>query len=316
MAILNPVSPYILITRPINLLLIVITQCAIYFGVIYRYIIQQGLPPLLSIDHFFLLVLSTVFIGSGGYIINDIFDTDIDQLNKPQKQFVGHSISFRNAWIYYWFHVLIGGFISIYLALAIDQVYLFIIYPIAVFTMYLYSYSLKRKGLMGNIIVALFCGFVPAIVVFAERDSIYFYTLKQDQLEYLQIILMAFIIFSTLGNFIREIVKDMEDVEGDTKAGARTFPVIAGIEKSRNLSIIIMLLLSVLILIWTIYIYYYDHLMLSVISALTLVAPSLFLLKKTFRLTTKIDCSKVSSGLKILMVLGLLNLILTSIFTL
>ena len=145
MAKINTLSAYVLITRPINLLFIVITQCAVYFGVIYKYFYQQTVAPSLTIDHFFLLVLATVFIGSGGYIINDILDTDIDHHNKPQKQYVGQNISLRNSWIYYWFNVLIGASIAFYLAVAIDQIYLFIIYPVAVIIMYFYSYSLKRK---------------------------------------------------------------------------------------------------------------------------------------------------------------------------
>lgn len=316
MAHLISVSPYFWITRPINLLLIVITQCAVYFGVILRFLNHYDLPPSLTIPQFILLVLSTLIIGTSGYIINDIYDTDVDWLNKPKKQFIGHSISKRNAGYYYWSLVIIGGTISIYLAFSIDQLFLFIIYPVAVFMMFLYSYAFKRKVLLGNIIVALFCGFVPGIVVFAERSSIFHSHSETYLYQHLQMVLIAFIILSFLGNFIREIVKDMEDMKGDQLAGARTFPIVVGMEKSKIFSFFNMLLLSILIFLWMIYIFNYGNLILHIITICTLTIPSFYLLFLVNRIKTKKDCSTVSRGLKILMAFGLLNLILTGIFTL
>src|SRR4051812_9722118 len=85
---------YIKLLRPLNLLMIVVTMC------LFRYCIVIASPykffyirHVLSATEFLLLVLATLFVAAGGYVINDIFDADIDAVNRPEKQIVGKSIS-------------------------------------------------------------------------------------------------------------------------------------------------------------------------------------------------------------------------------
>jgi len=154
-----------------NLIIVVLTQYLLQYLILIPAFQKANLPPLLDHFHFFILVLSTLIIAAGGYIINDIEDQEIDLLNKPEKVIVGKYISFQNAKILYWGITILGLLISIYLAIYVDNLPLVLIYPFAVFLLYIYSKSLKKSVLWGNIIVSIFCGFVAGIILFAERAN-------------------------------------------------------------------------------------------------------------------------------------------------
>jgi len=184
-----------------------------------------------SLSHFqfFLLVITTIIIAAGGYIINDIKDYPIDIINKPEKIFVNKSISEKGAWNLYLGLGVLGALIAVYLAVQVDAIPLLILYPIACGLLYGYAIVFKRKMLIGNVIVALFCAFVPAILLLGERFSINQLELKNPDL-YTNIfsIFGFYLCFAFVSTMYRELVKDIEDIEGDEAQGCRTFPIVFG----------------------------------------------------------------------------------------
>jgi 4-hydroxybenzoate polyprenyltransferase len=199
-----------------NLLIVVFTQYLLEYLILVPALQIAGYSYVLDDFRFALLSFVTVLIAAAGYVINDIEDYEIDQLNKPEKVVVGKFLSVKKAQQLYWFLVILGMAISIYLAIYVQNFLLFFIYPAAVFLLWWYSKQLKKVALWGNVVVSVFCAFVAGIVLFAERIA--FLKLIQSHTEIgerIAIIFGVYLAFAYASTMFREIVKDIEDQEGD-----------------------------------------------------------------------------------------------------
>lgn len=215
---------FIQIIRPINLVLVALTQCLIYFFVFVPISIEAQIPLLLQSGLIYGLILDTVIIAAAGYVINDLIDIDIDRINKGNKQLVTNKISAEHTRYYYYFLLSIGAILALWIAYSINNLSLFLIYPIASFMLFGYSLWWKKQAWTGNIVVSLFTALVPFILLFAEREFVSQLTPTFSQYIYLKI--GGFMIFAFLLNMIREIIKDMEDIEGDRAAKYHTAAIV------------------------------------------------------------------------------------------
>jgi 4-hydroxybenzoate polyprenyltransferase len=216
-----------------NLLIIAATQYAM------RYLLME---PLLPSDEFtlqfgdvqfFLLVLSTIFIAAAGYIINDYFDTQADMINKPARVVVGIKISRREAMTMHALLNIIGVGIGVYLAFYIKIPSLSFVFVIATGLLWFYSTNYKRQFLVGNLSVAFLTGLVPLMVVLFEIPMLnraYGTVMLQNQsnFNYIFAWVAGFSFFAFLTTFIREVIKDAEDFEGDRAYGMKTVPIVLG----------------------------------------------------------------------------------------
>jgi len=216
-----------------NLLIIAATQYAM------RYLLME---PLLPSDEFslqfgdiqfFLLVLSTMFIAAAGYIINDYFDTQADMINKPARVVVGIKVSRREAMTMHALLNIIGVGIGVYLAFYIKIPSLSFVFVIATGLLWFYSTNYKRQFLVGNLSVAFLTGLVPLMVVLFEiplLNRAYGTVMLQNQsnFNYIFAWVAGFSFFAFLTTFIREMIKDAEDFEGDRAYGMKTLPIVLG----------------------------------------------------------------------------------------
>lgn len=235
--ILQDMRVFFRLIRWKNLLMIAVLQYFLQYFFLIPKLEEHRLTPVLDNFHFALLVLSTVIIAAGGYIINDIYDYNIDRINKPDRQTLGKHLSLRKAMRFYLFVLVIGLFLAIYLAWYVDNLFLAGLYIVAVMSLWLYSKVLKRTALGGNIFVGLFCAFTAIIVAFAERETI-FNVLEGDWYDFKDLafqfgIFSLFAFFSTL---FREIIKDIEDIEGDRLNNCHTLPIAYGIPFAKNVA--------------------------------------------------------------------------------
>ncbi|MDP3066871.1 MAG: UbiA family prenyltransferase [Methanobacteriaceae archaeon] len=156
-----------------------------------------------------LLAALVVFIVTGaGNAINDYFDHRIDAINKPERPIPSGRISLKTALIYSISFFIIGIIIAFVISLTLG-----IIAFLSSFLMIWYAHSLKRMRIIGNLSISFLTGlcFVfGGIAVHQVLISIY----------------LGF--FAFLMTMAREIVKDMEDVEGDKVDGAHTLPIAYG----------------------------------------------------------------------------------------
>lgn len=262
----------------------------------------------LSGSLWWLFIVDTILIAASGYVINDIFDQKADSINKPDESYLGdNNISIRSAWLYYGALVFIGFSIALYIASTIDKLHLLLIYPMATGLLYLYSMSFKKLPLIGNFIVAVFCAFVPGILLYAEWETILLGKINSiPQVDRFMLVFAAYILFAFLATMVREIVKDIEDIEGDKKAGYMTLPIFIGVSSSRLYVLGFGLLLLMSYGIWTLPYFTNGSYSVFALSAILMFAVTSLLLFKIYTAKEKSDYSKISRWLKLLMIVSLL----------
>lgn len=291
------------IIRPLNVLLIAVSQLIIYHLYIIPYFTKHNISRVLQGADVYLFVLVTSLIAAGSYIINDIKDYTSDVVNKPAKIYIGkNKLSTRSALTFYWLLTGLGGVLAIYIALHIRKPYLFVIYPTAVALLYYYSQVWKRRPLSGNIVVAIFCAFVPGIIWYAESEGM---ALLWQVDQPIVSLMLGYIVFGFLATMLREIVKDIEDIDGDQIAGYHTLPIVAGIEAAKRTAIASSILLLGTYGLWLYMAASKSCWLALVIIIFMMVGPTIYILRKLYLADKKADYSQLSKLLKYLIALSL-----------
>ncbi len=272
---------FLRLTRPLNLLIIVLTMVAMRYGVIVgnlekslndlllalesdvareALMLPSGFGPGLPLQLFILLILSTVLIAAGGNVINDYFDTRIDRINKPDEVIVGRQVKRREAMMG---HLILSGsglIIGIFVAWQARLPYLALIPAFAIGALWSYSTTFKRRLFIGNGAVATLTGLVPLTVglyeipLISTAQVVTFPTGEAFEMEPAFGDLWAWILvytaFAFISTLVRELQKDMADVKGDEADGCRTVPIAWGMSWARGLSLfyIVVLVLGALLL--------------------------------------------------------------------
>lgn len=190
----------------------------------------------LSEIQFFLLVLSTVMIAAAGYIINDYFDVKIDKVNKPERLVIDKGIKRRVAIGAHTVINILAIAIAMYVSYSIGFWKLALIHFICTAGLWFYSTTFKRQFLIGNIVIALFTALVPLIVGVYELFVCYKSYLPLDEQLSFKLIwywILAISFFAFITTLLREIIKDIEDYEGDKEYGCYTMPIAIGINTSK-----------------------------------------------------------------------------------
>ena len=268
----------------------------------------QGLDSQVNDFYFFLLVLSCLFIAAGGYIINDIFDRNIDRINKPEKIIVGEKISIRTAENIYIVLNLVSITIGVYLSYSLNLRSLSLIFPIIAGILYFYSSTYKSQVLIGNIIVAVLSAFVPLTIALFELPLLkrkYDIFIQYGNLNFNNIIYWFFFYsaFAFLLSFFREIIKDIEDFEGDTAYGKNTLPVVRGTTFAKVVCLII-LGITIFLLLFLIVNYLNDPISFVYLISFV-VLPLVYVVYILIRAKVKDDYHKISKYTKIVMLTGL-----------
>lgn len=301
-------SSYIQILRPKNLALIALSQTIFYYYLILPALNESTLLPQLDLVHFILFVLCTLSLAGAGYIINDISDINADEVNKPQLNFINQPSDLKNALKYYYAVVIFGFLIAIYLALHIHKFILLGMFPIATFLLYYYSKNLKSKIFVGNLIIALFCGFVTAILLISEPQLIDNYS-SIPMIREVTNLIIAYSIFGFFINLLREICKDLEDQEGDRISNLQTMPLVKGINFSKNVFQTLLFFLIISIVIWVFYLNEGDFRSKSFFS-IFIIAPLCILISRMIQAKEKLHFSKISSMLKMIMAAAIIYILL------
>lgn len=223
--------------RPINLVLLMLTQYCIDWFILQPNFTTYGLHFTLNEWQFFLLVLSTTLICAGGYIINDYFDVAIDNINKPGKQIIGKTIAPQRAFYGYLLLTAVGLGLGIYLSLAIDYWKLITVFVVVIFLLYFYSATFKKTAVIGNLIVAILAAMSVIIIMLFEPAL---YQLARPGDYYIAGICIDYItgisFFAFALTMVREIVKDIQDMEGDRRHQAKTLPIRFGVKTAKGIA--------------------------------------------------------------------------------
>jgi 4-hydroxybenzoate polyprenyltransferase len=267
---------YLKLIRYQNLLMLMLMQLLFRYG----FLKLQNIPLALNDWQYCLLVLSTALIAAGGYVINNIFDQATDNDNKPDQVVVGKSISETQAYNIYLVLNIVGVGIGFYLSNVIAKPGFASIFIMIAATLYLYATSLKQMMLIGNIIVALLLSF--SVIIIGVFDLYPVTNAGNQQLMAdLFAVLLDYALFAFIINFIREIVKDLEDVNGDYNQGMNTLPIALGINRTSKLVFILSFIPLVLVVLYINTYYIANNLQLATLYALLfVVAPLLYFIIK------------------------------------
>ena len=289
-----------------NLAIVALTQYLLQYLVLLPALQEAGLNPILDAFHFFLLVLTTILIAAGGYLINDLLDYEADLINKPTAVFVNRVYPKPIVWAIYIFVTLIGFAIAWYLAIYVQDVRLVTIYPTAVLLLYFYSKSWKKMPLLGNLVVAIFCAFVAGVVLFADREN---FGELQGQGGEVGVLFGGYLLFALLSTLLREIVKDIEDVEGDAKLGLKTLPIRFGVNVAKKWAIGTGALLMSSLLVFVYWLWNRQELLSVIFTVFVVLLPLVYTLYTLQKAVGKSDFSKASFLAKLVMLSGLVLLV-------
>lgn len=292
-----------------NLLIILLTQALIFFALFVPVLNKHHLSGSVNFPDFLLLFGFTGLIAAGGYLINDLLDTGPDSVNKPDKLVVGKSFSKKNTLRLYYFSLLLSFLLGVLMDITYHRICFVLIQPLLSTGLAFYSMKLKSIPLLGNLLIAIWSALVPGIFLiffYAELSS-----LEDPDKSILVEWISAYSIFAFLSSLFREIVKDMEDMEGDKEFGINSTAVAFGIPKSKRIALVTSVLLCISLIIWAMLLFN-GNIVLWTYPLILII----FLGRLTRGLTIsqeKSDFTRLSSDIKYFMLAGLIYILIFSL---
>lgn len=238
-----------------NVIFVGVFQYLLRYLVVMPTLAMWNIEPALTDWQFALLVIATMALTASGNAINDYFDVRCDSINRPQRIVVDKYISRKATILIHVLLTLVGVFIGLYIAFIFGKetyALFFISIPVM---LWFYSTYFKKQILIGNMLVALLTAAVAFVVVSVEIAAIVKTRgpeiISSTACDYAWRYTAAYAFFSFICNLSREIIKDIEDINGDSQCEYHTLPVEMGITNSKI--VVIILELGMLVALWATY---------------------------------------------------------------
>lgn len=273
--------------RPVNLILTILTQVLFIISAsrINHSALNIDFSNIRTRESIFTL-FACIFVAAGGYIINDIFDIETDQINKPEKLILSKHISLKSARVFYVILTAIGIGSGFLVGLGMG-----ILCLVLAVLLYFYSSDLKGEMLQGNLLIAMMAG----MVVYVSSRGVY----NVSNTYFAEYASIAFLI-----TMVREIIKDIEDIEGDKAHDYETYPVVKGIQKSKNLSLVFLVItLGIIALLYI----QASNLLFTIFMSVFIIPALIYVAYLIFKAKEKSEFRKISNWLKTTMFLGLFS---------
>jgi len=314
------IDAFLRLVRWPNLLIIAVTQLLFYYSVIQPfYLANEHIFSSFTGTHFILLIVSSLLIAAAGNIINDYFDLNIDEVNKPEKKVIDKLIKRRWAIVMHIVFSAIGILLGFFIDFQTPIFWLGLSNLICVLLLFGYSISLKKKLLVGNILVSLLTAWVVLVAFFCYYRSFQCHACEATywHAELRRFIRISFLYtgFAFVISLIREVVKDMEDMEGDARYGCRTMPIVWGIPASKVFVAVWLVVLIGMIGIVQFYVFQLGWVWSAVYCIALIIAPLLWILRKLFMAQVPKDYHQLSSMIKFVMLTGLLSMLFFKVYS-
>ena len=296
-----------------NLFFIALTQILFFYCIlpfVYKGIQTSSLSPLI----FYLLITASVTIAAAGYIINDYFDLNIDLINKPSKLIIERHIKRR--WAIF-FHILLSGIgfvISCYVGYKLRNIYIPFFNLLAIASLWFYSTTFKKKLLIGNVLISLLTAWVILVITVAEYGLIRNSLVSSFIIPRLLKVSFLYAGFAFAISLIREVIKDMEDLQGDIKYGCETMPIVWGIPVSKVFAGVWLVVLTGGVAVLQFYVLQLGWWLSAIYCVLLIIIPLLWILKQLYRAQNAADFSRLSSAVKIVMLTGIISMVFFRIY--
>ncbi len=295
---------FINLVRWKNLMMIAITQLLIKYALLTPFGAQASLGSL----GIFLLILASICIAAAGNVINDIYDIETDRINKPHRVIVGKSVSKNTAFSLFIVLNVIGVGTGFYLSHAVGKPAFFSVFIMVSMLLYVYAVYLKRTLLIGNIIISFLVAMSLIIVGVFELLPVLTPENRTTQILFFKII-CDYALFAFSINLLREITKDIEDIDGDYNQGMNTLPIAIGRTRSKNI-LAVLNFVPLGCIIYYLNANFYKRPVALGYFLLFIVGPLIYIIIKTFNAKTKTNFSHLSTMYKWVMFLGVLSLLL------
>lgn len=270
---------YIKLIRPLNCLITFLTV------IVAAFIASENSFP------FAIIVsgaIAAFLVAAAGNVINDYFDVEIDKIAHPDRPLITGNIEKKRALYFYLILNVIAILISYFISLVV-----FGIVVLSAVLLLLYSFTLKRVILFGNFTVAWLTGMV-FLFGGVLAGNIYAAVVPA--------------IFAFMINFIREIVKDIQDIKGDLNAGIITFPSRFGIDKT--MVIIFVLTITLILITFHPFIFSYYRIEYFLVIMIIVNPVLVYFLKSLYNNNSPENLKKLSGVLKLNMLFGLIAIYL------
>ncbi len=295
-----------------NLLIIILAQVLINYLLIGHILKLINVPLPLSGLHFFLLVLSTVAMAAFGYIFNDINDVDVDRVNKDNKQIIGNHVTKKAATKLLWAFLLISLLSALVLTLLVQMWQLFLIHVFIAVGLWYYSVHLKGTIIFGNLVISLFSALSIAIVwvyhlaIMSQNPTLLINAYKS--VSFISYSVAFYAAFAFIISWIREMIKDVEDQNGDALFGWKTFVIKFG-EAKTKVFIQALLIVMIVMLIAAIFLCYtLNWGQLGIYLAVAVGFPLFYLFNGIRQANSVKDFHDLSNLAKIIMIAGILSI--------
>jgi 4-hydroxybenzoate polyprenyltransferase len=272
------------VIRLYNIFIVIIAQ---YFTSIFIISIDASVSSVLFDFQLFLLILSSSIAIASGYIINNFYDYEKDLINKPLKSKIDKVVRKRTKLSLY----ITLNFLCIYTSSLVSwRAVLF--FSIYIFIIWLYSHKLKRILFVGNIVSSIL-SVIPFLIILIYYKNF-------------ELIIFMYAIFLFLVVYMREIIKDLENIKGDFTLNYRTIPVVYGEQLSKYLLMVISFIVVVIVCFLLTFfdtgmMYYYYYLSILILLLFTIIL---------WKYNSKKYYNLLHNLLKFLIVLGVLSIVL------
>jgi 4-hydroxybenzoate polyprenyltransferase len=300
------IAAFLKMIRLPNLFFIALTQALFQICIFQTY--YQDRPGITEDRHFIYLMIASVLIAAGGYIINDYFDINIDEVNKPGKLVVDKLISRR--WAIAW-HFMLSSTGIVFTVLAVPFVqkwYLILANICCVLLLWFYSTNFKKQLLIGNIVISLLTAWTILIIFFSKvtlNDAF-----GMTNYSYYKFFKVTFLYagFAFIVSLIREAIKDMEDMPGDEKYGCRTMPIVWGINVTKVYVAVWLIVLLAVLFILQVYLLQFRWWIAVLYNIFFIIIPMIYIFIKLFKAGATGDFHHLSSTIKWIMLTGILSM--------
>ncbi len=301
------IAAFLKLVRLPNLFFIALTQF-LFQSCIYYPLYKENIPANDSL-HFVFLLLASLLIAAAGYIINDYFDINIDEVNKPEKMVVDKVIHRR--WAIAWHFMLsTTGLLFTILALPfLQKWYLVLANVICVALLWFYSTNFKKSLLVGNVVISFLTGWTILIIFFSKvnlADAVGAGTTNHYKFFRLAMLYAGFAFIISL---IREAIKDMEDMPGDEKYGCRTMPIVWGINATKVYIAVWLVVLIAMLIIIQVYMLQFQWWLPVAYSIVAIIFPLCLLLVRLKNSSTTHHYHQLSTMAKLVMFTGIVSMV-------
>ncbi|HRG89110.1 MAG TPA: geranylgeranylglycerol-phosphate geranylgeranyltransferase [Chitinophagales bacterium] len=315
---MKKITGFLQLIRAGNLFIVALSLCLFYYLILvptHHSKLLTGLLPFSSTE-FVLFVISIVCVAAAGNIINDYFDFELDKEYKPERPLAQGLFSLDTAMYLHAGLAFVGIGIGFYLGYWANSIKIGYIYVICQLMLYVYSAFLKKVPLAGNVLIAALTGFVFVVLMLFELQ--FLRLVHFDNANYVLDVLLLQVKFyggfAFLTNLAREIVKDIEDAEGDAAYNINTLPVQFGTGIAKAVVFIVLgVLLAALIFFLRNFwlagaVREFGYLAVAVVLPLFVVLALLVAAKQ------KKDYCRISLLLKAVMLMGILSILAFYLF--